>query len=203
MDSLIASARDGDPGAFASLCEAVRPALERHIHIVCGDIELARDITQTTFTKAYNKLSSTRPGKLYWRAWLYTIANNIIRDLRRRDQILRTFSLDEKVAHFEDTDTDEYIAISGGTVALSGSATIAQNPADIYEAHESALAQHHALSNLLRALDPTLSRLLVLSSQGHTYAHIASLTDMTPGEVKSALARARRDARALWSTLQP
>lgn len=201
IDKLVSAARAGDHNSFASLCELTRPSLQRHLYIVCGDLELAREITQTTFTKAFNKIGSTRPGKLYWKAWIYTIANNIIRDLRRRDQILKTFSLDEKIAHFEDSDADEYIAIINGEIVLNGSHAVAENPADIYERKEASELLSLRLNTIMQLLDKDLSNLLWLNSQGHTYVEIAGLLGISTGDVKSGLARARREAKLLWGTI--
>jgi RNA polymerase sigma factor (sigma-70 family) len=43
----------------------------------------AQDLTQETFIKAYRKLASHDPGKSF-AAWTYTIAANLLKDLRRK-----------------------------------------------------------------------------------------------------------------------
>ncbi|ULL16386.1 hypothetical protein DVH26_19205 [Paenibacillus sp. H1-7] len=47
-----------------------------------ADHQDAQDLTQETFIKAYHKLASHDPTKSF-AAWLYTIASNLLKDLRR------------------------------------------------------------------------------------------------------------------------
>ncbi|MGF7049594.1 RNA polymerase sigma-70 factor (ECF subfamily) [Paenibacillus sp. DS2015] len=48
-----------------------------------ADHQDAQDLTQETFIKAYRKLALHDPSKSF-AAWLYTIANNLLKDLRRK-----------------------------------------------------------------------------------------------------------------------
>lgn len=197
-ESLIRKARSGDTQAFGTLCELTRPLLERHLFSVTADRELAREITQSTFTKAFHKLKDTKPTRLYWRAWIYTIANNIVRDMWRRDRILRTFSIDEKVMMLEDADIDEYVSLTSGQIIMSGSESIAANPADLYEITESRNDLSIKLKTIMDSIDPIYARLLELSANGMTYAQISSILGISTSDVKAGLARARKEARALW-----
>lgn len=200
-ESLIAQARAGDKAAFGTLCELTRPLLERHLVAILGDRSLAQEISQSTFTKAFHKLKDTKPTRLYWRAWIYTIANNIVRDMWRRDRILKTFSIDEKVQALEDSDIDTWLSLSGATVVLGGSATASLDPALIYEARAAKEASAASLNAMLKELDPMSARLLMLSASSMTYAQIAASLDISTADVKAGLARARRDARAILATL--
>ena len=197
-ESLIKKARSGNTEAFGMLCELTRPLLERHLFSVTGDKELAREITQSTFTKAFYKLKDTKPTRLYWRAWIYTIANNIVRDMWRRDKVLRTFSIDEKVANLDDSDIDEYVSLVSGQIIMSGSESIAENPADIYEKNEHQNELAAKLNLVMESIDPAFANLLLLSASGMTYAQISKKLGISPSDVKAGLARARKDARALW-----
>lgn len=197
-ESLIRKARSGDTQAFGTLCELTRPLLERHLFSITADRELAREITQSTFTKAFHKLKDTKPTRLYWRAWIYTIANNIVRDMWRRDRILRTFSIDEKVMMLEDADIDEYVSLTSGQIIMSGSESIAANPADLYEIAESQNDLSIKLKSIMESIDPIYAKLLSLSANGMTYAQIAESLDISTSDVKAGLARARKEARALW-----
>ncbi|MCR8631552.1 RNA polymerase sigma factor [Paenibacillus radicis (ex Xue et al. 2023)] len=48
-----------------------------------ADHQDAQDLTQETFIKAYRKLASHDPNKSF-AAWIYTIATNLLKDLRRK-----------------------------------------------------------------------------------------------------------------------
>lgn len=62
-----------------------------------GDADLAEDLTQETFVKAWRALDRLELGDAHEgrrRAWLYTIAHNSITDHARRQRRIRWVSLD-------------------------------------------------------------------------------------------------------------
>jgi RNA polymerase sigma-70 factor (ECF subfamily) len=84
---LVERARGGDREAFAMLVAHHQQPLGGYLFHLLGDRELALDLTQDTFVRAYTALSATRPG-LAIRAWLFRIATNLAYDvLRRRRRI--------------------------------------------------------------------------------------------------------------------
>jgi RNA polymerase sigma-70 factor, ECF subfamily len=84
---LVARAQAGDRAAFAVLVAQNQQALATYLAHLTGDHEVARDLAQETFLRAYRALGSTRPG-LRLRPWLYRIATNLAYDhLRRRGRI--------------------------------------------------------------------------------------------------------------------
>ena len=50
---LVASARDGDTGAFGELVKEYKDPIQRYLYKLTGDVEQAGDLTQDTFLKAY------------------------------------------------------------------------------------------------------------------------------------------------------
>jgi RNA polymerase sigma-70 factor (ECF subfamily) len=85
--TLVERAQAGDREAFAALVERHQQRLGGYLFHLLGDRDLALDLTQDTFVRAYTALGATRPG-LALRPWLFRIATNLAYDvLRRRRRI--------------------------------------------------------------------------------------------------------------------
>lgn len=65
-----------------SLVALYRPRVLRYVAFTIGDLDLAESITQDCFLKAYNARASFR-GDCAISTWLFSIANNLIRDQLR------------------------------------------------------------------------------------------------------------------------
>lgn len=77
-----------DPRAFAPLYEHYEPKVYHYCLRRLSEREAAKDATATVFTKAIAALprfrpDPRRPGSTF-RAWLFTIAHNVMIDTRRR-----------------------------------------------------------------------------------------------------------------------
>lgn len=70
---LIRRLQNKDPAAFESVVEANYQLVYRQLWHFCGDAEVAADLTQETFARAWSSLD-TFAGKSSIRTWLYTIA---------------------------------------------------------------------------------------------------------------------------------
>jgi RNA polymerase sigma-70 factor (ECF subfamily) len=62
--------------AFAELVELYWEPIATYVRRMCGDADLAHDLTQDTFVRAYRALAGMEPGPLV-RPWLYRIATNL------------------------------------------------------------------------------------------------------------------------------
>lgn len=81
----LAAARAGDDARFALLTERHRRALQVHCYRMLANYEDARDLTQETFLRAWNKRESF-DGRAALRTWLHRIATNACLDfLEKRD----------------------------------------------------------------------------------------------------------------------
>ena len=84
---LIARARGGDPAAERTLYEAHVDRVYRLAYRFAGDPDLARDFTQDTFIRAFERLDDFR-GASQFATWLHAItvsvALNGLRDVKRR-----------------------------------------------------------------------------------------------------------------------
>ncbi|ALG15110.1 RNA polymerase subunit sigma-70 [Kibdelosporangium phytohabitans] len=83
--TFVAVVRSGDPARFALLTERHRRELQVHCYRMLANYEDARDMTQETFLRAWNKRESFE-GRAALRTWLYRIATNVCLDfLGKRD----------------------------------------------------------------------------------------------------------------------
>ena len=87
--SLVERARGGDRAAFAALVERYQQPLGSYLWRLTRDRDLAADLTQDTFLRAYRSLAAT-PTPILVRPWLYRIATNLAYDeFRRRRRFSR------------------------------------------------------------------------------------------------------------------
>ncbi len=83
-EELVRQSRAGCLVAFEELVQRHEARIYRFVWQRCGAAEDARDVTQTVFVTAYQKLAQYHPGHSF-RAWLFAIARNRTTDwLRRR-----------------------------------------------------------------------------------------------------------------------
>ena len=87
LAALTREARRGSEAAFSAIFERFQTPIVNYIYRLVGDWEIANDLSQDTFLKAYNALSNTDES-LQISPWLYRIATNTALDsLRRRKRI--------------------------------------------------------------------------------------------------------------------
>jgi RNA polymerase sigma factor (sigma-70 family) len=91
-ESLLAAYRDGDTAAFELLFRRYEGPLLRHLARMVGDQATAEDLVIETFQRLHAHRDSFRAGAPV-RPWLYTIANNLARNRRRRTRLTRWLSL--------------------------------------------------------------------------------------------------------------
>lgn len=87
-ERLVARAWAGDRVAFTALVERYQQALGSYLLHLVGDREVARDLTQDSFLRAYRALPRTPPDLLF-QPWLYRIATNLAYDYWRRQHHFR------------------------------------------------------------------------------------------------------------------
>jgi len=87
---LVEAAQNGDRKAFGQLIRRHQKKLFRFIYGLVGSFDMAEDIVQEAFIKAYNALQSFRPERDFY-PWLSTIARNTAYNIIHREE--RTESL--------------------------------------------------------------------------------------------------------------
>lgn len=85
---LIARARQGDRGAARQLYDAHARRVHRLVFRICEDEELARDLTQDAFVRAFDQLDSFR-GDSAFGTWLHRIAVSVALNAMRKVRRLR------------------------------------------------------------------------------------------------------------------
>ncbi len=90
---LVRRARDGDETALTALVERHQAAVYRVALSLVSDSDLAQDVAQDAFLKAFRGLGGFR-GDAAFRTWLLTIAANTARGALRRSGRRRETALD-------------------------------------------------------------------------------------------------------------
>jgi RNA polymerase sigma-70 factor (ECF subfamily) len=85
---LIAQARQGDRGASRQLYDAHARRVHRLVFRICEDEELARDLTQDAFIRAFAQLENFR-GESAFGTWLHRIAVSVALNAMRKVRRLR------------------------------------------------------------------------------------------------------------------
>ncbi len=170
-ERLVELALDGDEEAFGLLVRRYQRRLTAFLSQLVGDLELARELSQEAFVRAWSALARFDP-KYRFSTWLFRIAHNLgIDQLRRRR--LKTVSL-----YRTDAEGDEVEVV-------------------VPDAEKDPLGhlENHALASELRQvideLRPEYRELVLLRHfAGLSYQEIADFKEIPLGTVKNKLFRA-------------
>jgi RNA polymerase sigma-70 factor (ECF subfamily) len=170
-EALVVLALDGDEGAFAVLVRRYQRRLTAFLGQLVGDAELARELTQETFIRAWSALERF-DSRYRFSTWLFRIAHNLgIDQLRRRR--LQTVSL-----YRRDSDGEEVEVVV---------TDLEKDPLGHCENQELARFIRQAIEELR----PEYRELVLLRHFGGlSYQEIAEFKNMPLGTVKNKLFRA-------------
>jgi RNA polymerase sigma-70 factor (ECF subfamily) len=178
--ALIERAQQGDLDAFNLLVDRYQRSVYNVALRYLRTPELAEDVTQDAFLRAYRALGTFRNDHGHgFRAWLLRIASNRALDTLRARQRQGSESLDARM----DEDDSSW------------------EPEDVTET-PLAFAERGALS---RALEDSLGKLppdqrmaiILADVQGYSYEEVAEITGVAVGTVKSRIHRGRSRLRTL------
>jgi RNA polymerase sigma-70 factor (ECF subfamily) len=164
---------------FDSVYEQYRSAMRIYLFHLVSDHELANDLTQDTFLRAWRAiyLHHVPVAASHMSAYLYRIATNVAYDALRRRKLIRWNSLDD--LEYEPVDD------------------LGDDP----QAHYNGPAESIALAlELMPAA--YRSALLLYLQEGYSYAQIAQTLSIAPKGVKMFLTRARRRFRQHYTELE-
>jgi RNA polymerase sigma-70 factor (ECF subfamily) len=147
--------------------------LVRYLTRRLGDRDWAEEVAQETFVRALRQERIEHE-----RAWLFTVANNLVRDAARRDERRRRHLLLLRAEHEQQ-------------------AYVEPEPTSLERAQEAALAR--------RAVDALAERdrlALLMREEGLDYHEIAAALGLAVGSVGTTLSRARRRLVEAYEALQ-
>jgi RNA polymerase sigma-70 factor (ECF subfamily) len=163
---LVTRVRQGDEAAFTEIVTLFQNRLFNFVRSRVRNRELAEDITQEVFVKAYYNLSRLREPARF-KCWLFSIAHNHLRDLARRRKIETVDTEESGIEHYVDNATPQL--------------------AD--ERERTGLLLREALSRL----KPEQREILVLCDiEGLAYKEISGVMGIPLGTVQSRIFYARR-----------
>lgn len=84
IDALVMRARTGDADAFGALYDRYQPEIVRYLAARVRDRDLAEDLAQQVFLKAWQAIPRYEQRGAPFRAWLYRMAHNQMVDHFRR-----------------------------------------------------------------------------------------------------------------------
>ena len=169
-EDLVARARAGDQEAFRLLFVRFSRPVFQFIYQLVSQRDLAEELTQETFVRAYSNLKQLRDDSRF-STWLFGIGHNVAREfLRARQRQIE--SLSEEINQSEDTRTI--------------------SPVDGVLEKELNLA----IEKALQELDEERRAIFVLKVfQQRSYQEIVEITGFSLAKIKTELHRARLKLR--------
>lgn len=166
--AIIAEVLDGNTEPYRQLVERYHRGLIQHIYNLVYDGDLAEDITQEAFIRAYEKLSQY-DDKYAYSTWLYKIADNLA--FRHMKQAKRSRDIDSM---------EEYLPDDGPTVEETVDATL----------------NHQAVQQAVSNLPTEYRQAIVLHYwEDRSYEEIATIMDRPIGTIRTWIHRAKAHLR--------
>lgn len=172
--SLIGRAQAGDQVAFRTLYDNHVDRVFRVTYRMTGNEETARECTQETFVRAFNRLSDFR-GDAKFSTWLHSIGVNMALNALRSRKRSREVGLDN--VGLDNVGSDNNVAWMGRS---GGDPTIR----DRIKQAVDGLPEHFRTVFLMHDLE------------GYKHTEIAASLDVAVGTSKARLSRARAALRA-------
>lgn len=183
---LARGAADRDPDAFAELFLRVRGRLEMWITLRMGPLLRARltvdDVMQETFIQAHRSLEGFQAeGDGSFRRWIFSVAENRLRDLRKYHDAQKRTPLRE-TPHPDDDERRRWAALASGDTSPSSGA------------HRSDVTRR--MTEAIGRLPEELREVLILRAiEERTFRETAERIGRTTTVVKGLYSRALMELR--------
>lgn len=176
--SVVESCLYGDRQSYALLVKKYEKPVFNIIYRLTGDFEMAGDITQETFLKAYRSLRQVR-AEFKFSNWLFKIATNLCRDQFKKKKPVVEISLNESV------DVD-------GSVIPCDDSNNSLDPEEKLVLKE----EQKQVLDAIESLPFIYRKIIVLRyTQDLAYKEIADILKIPMGRVKVQLHRAHKILR--------
>jgi RNA polymerase sigma-70 factor, ECF subfamily len=170
--AIVERARNGDEGAFVLIYEHFSAQIHRYVFRLVNNQELADDITQETFLKAFQNIRKISDDSNI-SAWLYRIASNACFDVLRRGKLITWMPILEESDKTNEFTQDDF---------------------------SPQVVEAQVVRRTLSQMQPALAVCLVLRSvEGFSCEEIAEILKIPRGTVFSRLARAREAFVEIYS----
>ena len=170
-------AKSGDREAFGNLVGKYQDSIVNLILRLVGNYDIAVELAQESFLKAYRGLSKFRLKSSFF-TWLYRIATNVALSHRRSEKVrsqAREFTMEEEQLE-----------------RLEEKGNPGSNPAQTLEEKERQVIIQQALITL----EASLRQAVVLrDAEGLSYEEISQVLELPLGTVKSRIHRGRVQLR--------
>jgi RNA polymerase sigma-70 factor (ECF subfamily) len=177
---LMLRVRDDEPGAFEALVELYQHRLVGVLAHLVGRREDAEDLAQEVFLRVYRSRKRYRP-RAKFATWIFTIANNLSSNFRRRTGRTHAVSLEGGRGAGESG-----TGPAAGLVGSEPTASTQLRRIELADVVREALCQLNEDQRLA---------VLLNKFEGLSYAEIAQVMRRSEAAVKSLLARARWNLR--------
>ena len=178
VQEIVSRARSGDMAAFEELYRSHQAGIFTFIRSQVRHREIAADLTQETFVRAWESLPRLRkPGA--FRGWLHRIAANLVRDEvksgRARLEVTETTLLGDAEAFQQEAPAPESDGPEQRLVEGELNRHVWSALEELSEEHRAAVVMHHM--------------------EGMPVGEIAQAMGVRPGTIMSRLSRAREALR--------
>ena len=169
---LIQRVLDGDDTAFSALVKKHQKSVHALAWRKTGDFHVAEEITQDTFLKAYQNLSTLKEPQKF-AGWLYVIAANYCKMWMRKKRLSTQSLEDTSSAELEKTTYSGYVIAENERIAVE--------------------TQREVVKKLLAKLQESERTVITLYYLGGmTYEEISEFLGVSVASIKNRLYRARR-----------
>lgn len=96
LSELVTLAKNGDTNAFGMIYDILVKPVYRYIYYRV-ESQIAEDLTEETFLKAWQNLAQYKEGKHPFSAWVFRIAHNLLCDYYRKQQVGHPSEMDENM----------------------------------------------------------------------------------------------------------
>jgi len=172
-EELVALFQAGNTAAFDELFQRYEPPLHRYLVGLTGGDGRACDFTQETFIKAYHKLPPIQElvcsiAEKPFKAWLYRVAINLVKNDRRRRQLIDWLPWAEHEEHDADSAT-EGLYVAGPEQQVEGADFIRRLLAEVSLKYRPCLyldifedMKQHEIADLLNISERSVRRYIKL-----------------------------------------